>query len=141
MVREPSVTSRMMASVKNKNSKAEVALRKELHAYGLRFRLHPSNVFGRPDIVWRQRKIAVFVDGDFWHGNAWKLRGLSCLGDLFPSRRDWWVQKIRRTQERDQEVNSKLLAEGWTVIRLWESEILASPQAAARKVEQARRNH
>ena len=83
--------------------------------------------------------MAVFVDGDFWHGNAWRLRGLACLEDLFPTNRDFWVPKIRRNIERDQEVTATLVADGWVVARVWESEVLADPAAAADRVERALR--
>jgi DNA mismatch endonuclease (patch repair protein) len=129
----------MMAAVRNKDSKAELALRRDLHARGLRFRLHARDVPGRPDLVIRKYRLAVFVDGDFWHGNAWRLRGLARLEDQFPSNRDFWVPKLRRTIERDKEVTAALKAKGWTVIRLWESEVLADPPAAADRVEHALR--
>ena len=134
--RDPTVTSRMMAAVRNKNSKAELALRRELHARGVRYRLHAKDVFGRPDLVIRKYRLAVFVDGDMWHGNpaAWVARGLSSMEAMFPTHTDWWVVKVRRTQVRDAEVNSSLEREGWTVIRLWESGILADVGAAADKV-------
>ena len=135
--RDQAVTSRMMAAVRNKNSKAEIALRRALHARGVRYRLHARDVFGRPDLVNRSRKLAVFVDGDMWHGNEHLRRGLSNLTDLFPTRTEWWVAKIERNMERDQEVNRRLMSDGWTVVRLWESEVLHDPQKASEKVLQA----
>jgi DNA mismatch endonuclease, patch repair protein len=123
-----------MARVKSKDSKAELALRRELHARGVRFRLHAADVVGRPDVVIRRAKLAVFVDGDFWHGNAWRLRGLPSLEALFPNRTEWWVSKIQRTMRRDEEVTSALENAGWTVVRLWESDILNDSRAAAERV-------
>jgi DNA mismatch endonuclease (patch repair protein) len=83
--------------------------------------------------------LAVFVDGDMWHGNPEEVqrRGRKNLADLFPSRTEWWVAKIQRNMERDREVTETLQREGWIVIRLWEHDILADPDAAARKVLQA----
>jgi DNA mismatch endonuclease (patch repair protein) len=129
----------MMAAVHNKDSKAELRLRRALHAAGLRYRLHASDVPGRPDIVIRSRRLAVFVDGDMWHGNPEevKRRGRESLADLFPSRTEWWVAKIERNVTRDREVTEKLHREGWTVVRLWEHDVLVDPAAAARKVLQA----
>jgi DNA mismatch endonuclease (patch repair protein) len=135
--RDPAVTSRMMAAVRNKDSKAELALRRQLYARGLRYRLHARDLPGRPDLVVRKYRLAVFVDGDFWHGNAWKVRGLARFEDQFPSNRDFWVAKIRRNMQRDQEVTATLVANGWTVVRLWESDVLASPAAAADRVQGA----
>src|ERR1700737_3098564 len=100
----------MMATVRSKNSRAEIALRSELHRRGIRFRLHGRDVMGRPDLIWRRRRIAVFVDGDMWHGNigTWKARGLSSMEEMFPNRTQWWVAKVRRTQARDAEVTAQL---------------------------------
>jgi DNA mismatch endonuclease (patch repair protein) len=127
----------MMAAVRGKDTKAEVALRRALHRRGLRYRLHASDVLGRPDIVIRSRRLAVFADGDMWHGNAWRLRGLSRLEEMFPTNTEFWTKKIRRNIERDREVTARLTEEGWTVVRLWESDILTDPDAAAAKVLEA----
>ena len=124
----------MMSAVRSKDSKAELALRKALHGKGMRFRLHASDVPGKPDIVIRSKRLAVFADGDMWHGNAWRLRGLRRVEDMFPNNTEFWVEKIRRNMERDCEVTHQLEEEGWTVVRIWESEILADPDAAAEKV-------
>jgi DNA mismatch endonuclease (patch repair protein) len=137
--RDPAITSRMMAAVRGKDTKAEMALRRALHRRGLRFRLHAKDVPGRPDIVIRSRRLAVFADGDMWHGNAWRLRGLDRLEDMFPNNTEFWTKKIRRNMERDREVTAQLAERGWTVVRLWESDILADPEAAATKVLDALR--
>jgi DNA mismatch endonuclease, patch repair protein len=128
-----------MAAVKAKDSAAELALRSELHRRGRRFRLHPRDLTGRPDLVFRGRKVAVFVDGDFWHGNSWRLRGLPNLEAQFPTRTEWWTTKIRRNMERDAEVSSVLEGSGWHVVRVWESEVLADVSAVADCVEDALR--
>ena len=135
--RDALVTSRMMAAVRSKDSKAEMALRRELHRLGIRYRVHARDVFGCPDIVWRAKKVAVFVDGDMWHGRAWKTRGLSRLEDMFPTNTDWWANKIRGNQRRDRQVTKQLRHDGWRVVRLWESDVLASPPRAARRVLKA----
>ena len=129
----------MMAAVRSKDSKAELALRRELHARGMRYRLHARDVPGRPDLVIRSRRLAVFVDGDMWHGNEHRRRGMTSMAELFPTRTDWWVAKIERNMQRDQEVNEQLAADGWTVIRIWESEVLADPAKAADRVLDALR--
>jgi DNA mismatch endonuclease, patch repair protein len=137
--RDPAVTSRMMAAVRNKGSKAELALRRELHRRGLRYRLHVGGLPGRPDLVLSRFHLVVFVDGDFWHGNAWRLRGLARFEDQFPTNTDFWVAKIRSNMRRDQEVTAALRAAGWRVLRVWESKILADPVAAADEVERVAR--
>jgi DNA mismatch endonuclease (patch repair protein) len=129
----------MMARVRNKDSKAELALRRALHAAGVRYRLHAPDVTGRPDLVIRSRRLAVFVDGDLWHGNPEEIRrrGRDSLADLFPTRTDWWVAKIERTVARDREVTEALEGSGWTVIRLWEHDVLRDPSGSAETVRQA----
>ena len=131
--RDPATTSRMMSAVRAKDTKPELALRRALHARGARYRLHPKDVLGRPDIVVRSRRLAIFVDGDLWHGNPeeWRRRGRESLADLFPTRTNWWVQKITRTVERDREVDRGLGEAGWSVIRIWASDVLRDPNAAA----------
>lgn len=134
--RDPAVTSRMMARVRHKDSRAELALRRALHAAGLRYRLHAPDVPGRPDLVIRSRRLAVFVDGDLWHGNPDEVRrrGRSSLAELFPTRTGWWVAKIERTVARDREVTATLCARGWTVVRLWEHDVLRDPGRCAERV-------
>ncbi len=89
---------------------------------------------GTPDIVIRSRRVAIFVDGDFWHGNAWRLRGLPDLASMFPTRTQWWVDKLTRNMDRDRRVNEDLEADGWCVIRQWESDVLADPERCAERV-------
>ena len=84
----------------------------------------------------------MFIDGDFWHGTAWKVRGFDSLEEMFPTRTEWWVDKIRRNQERDEEVNEALHEIGWDVLRFWESEVNDDPErvvdAVASVVDRAR---
>jgi DNA mismatch endonuclease (patch repair protein) len=115
-----------MAAVKSRDTSPELALRRALHGRGLRFRVNPGGVMGRPDIVNRSKRLAIFVDGDFWHGNPddWARRGYESMEAQFrPANRERWVAKLRRNMERDRNVTSQLEAEGWTVIRVWESEL------------------
>jgi DNA mismatch endonuclease (patch repair protein) len=134
--RDPAVTSRIMSRVKHKNTKPELALRRALHARGARYRLHAADVLGKPDVVVRWRKLAVFIDGDLWHGNPheWERRGRDTLADMFPSHTRWWVDKIERNVARDLFVTTQLRSMGWTVVRLWESDVMRDPAAAAAHV-------
>ncbi len=134
----------MMAAVRHKDSKAELALRRALHARGVRYRLHAKDVLGRPDLVIRKYRLAIFVDGDFWHGNAWRLRGLQRLEDLFPTNTEFWAAKIRRNMARDAEVTKVLENDGWTVVRVWESDVqadLGGTAAHVLEVIEAARRH
>lgn len=125
-----------MRSVRSKNTEPELLLRRAVHAKGGRFRIHAADVPGRPDMVVRARKVAVFVDGDLWHGNPaeWSRRGRADLADLFPNRTQWWVAKIERNIERDREVNRILNEAGWRVVRIWASDVMSDPDAAANRV-------
>jgi DNA mismatch endonuclease (patch repair protein) len=127
----------MMSAVKSTDTKAELALRRALHRRGVRYRLHAKDVFGHPDLVLRKYRIAVFVDGDMWHGNEHVRRGLPSMEAMFPTNTEFWLEKIRRNVERDQEVNSRLSSDGWTVLRFWATDVETEPVDAARVVEKA----
>ncbi|MGI8574610.1 MAG: very short patch repair endonuclease [Egibacteraceae bacterium] len=140
----PEVTRRVMQANKGRDTRPELTLRHELHARGLRYRLHPRDVPGCPDLVIRSIRLAVFLDGDMWHGNEHRRRGLDSLADLFPTRTDFWVSKIERNVQRDREVTRQLEQGGWTVVRVWESEVREDLSQVADRilgaVELARRN-
>lgn len=133
MSRRPEITSRIMSAVLNRDSTAELAVRRRLWINGLRYRLN-SKLPGKPDLVFPSQRIVVFIDGDLWHGNSWRVRGLPSLEAQFPSRTAWWVAKITRNMERDREVNEQLAAAGWTVLRFWESDALSDPNVVARLI-------
>lgn len=132
--RDPSITSRIMSAIKGKDSKAEILFRKRLFARGVRYRKNCVKLPGTPDVVIIWAKVAVFIDGDFWHGNSWKLRGLPDLASQFPNRTDFWVAKISRNIERDKAVTKTLRGMGWKVVRFWESTVLGAPDKCVDKV-------
>jgi len=107
-----------MQAVKNKNSKIETALAHSLWALGYRYRKNDKNIYGKPDICFRKYKIAIFVDGEFWHGKNWEIKK-----NDHKSNQAFWHQKIERNIARDIEVNKKLLDDGWKVLRFWGKEI------------------
>ena len=113
----------MMAAVKAKDTRPEMMLRRKLFSLGLRYRIHVRSLPGNPDVVFPPSRVAVFVDGDFWHGKGWKERGLSSFEEQFLSNRDFWVAKIRRNMERDREVGEVLSQTGWLVLRFLASEV------------------
>lgn len=135
MNRRPEVTSRIMAAVKPTNTGPELMLRRELHRRGLRYRV-TSKLIGKPDLVFGPARVACFVDGDRWHGNGWRLRGLAAFEDEFKhANSGFWKKKIERNIERDREVTRALTDQGWQVVRIWASEIERDPTAAADRVE------
>jgi len=137
--RDPQITSKIMAAVKNRGSKAELALGKAMWRAGLRYRKHPSGIHGKPDYAFPGKKVAVFCDGDFWHGLGWQERRFNTWDEQFQRVRnaEFWRQKIRRNMQRDEEVDEQLRSSGWTVVRLRESEILKGPDRCAAIVREA----
>jgi DNA mismatch endonuclease (patch repair protein) len=98
-------------------------------------------VLGHPDLVNRARKVAVFVDGDYWHGNPeeWQRRGYASLEDQFPiEKRAFWTEKITSNMRRDRQITDALTADGWHVIRIWESDIKTDLDAVIDRVATAR---
>lgn len=112
-----------MSSIPSKNTKPELLLRRALHSNGLRYRTNYKDLPGKPDIVFTKARLAVFVDGDFWHGHNWVIRGYESLEDELGRYSQYWKDKILRNIERDQEVNDMLEEMSWTVLRFWESDI------------------
>ena len=121
-----------MQQVKNKDSKIEVLLRKELWSRGIRYRKNVNRIYGKPDIVFIGKRIAVFCDSEFWHGYNWEERKKD-----FKSHQEFWIPKIERNMERDAEVTAKLESEGWTVIRFWGNEIKKNTAQCADIIEKA----
>ncbi len=107
-----------MQAVRSTGSKIEKTLAKALFAKGLRYRKNDRTVFGKPDLTFKKYKLAVFVDSEFWHGKDWDKRKFD-----HKSNQEFWLAKIERNIERDKEVNEKLIAEGWTVLRFWGKDI------------------
>lgn len=105
-----------MAAVKSKNTSPERVLRKALYADGIRgWRNHYKHAAGTPDLAWPALRVAIFVDGAFWHGHPSRHK---------PGRSGaYWDEKIARNVERDRRVDNALEGEGWTVLRVWDFEI------------------
>src|SRR5262245_57078120 len=118
---------RNMSAIRSRDNKTELALRRALHARGLRFRLHVATLYGRPDIIFPREKVAVFVDGDFWHARKLREQGAQALRESIrtPSQA-YWLSKFARRIERDDDVTRSLRADGWIVLRYWESEVKAA---------------
>ena len=110
---------RNMQRIRSKDTKPEVMLRKALWQHGIRYRKNYNKLPGSPDIVLTRQKIAIFVDGDFWHARYHK----DCPGEQIGSNQEYWKKKLTRNVERDAEVNDELTEMGWLVLRFWESDI------------------
>ena len=110
--------SRLMSKIRGKDTKPEVILRKTLWNIGLRYRKNVKKLPGKPDIVISKYRLIIFVDGEFWHGYNWAEKKTK-----IKSNRDFWIPKIERNMQRDEEINEQLKSMGWKVIRFWEQEV------------------
>lgn len=108
-----------MIGNKGNDTKPEILLRKALWHRGIRYRKNWRKLTGCPDIVLTRQKIAIFVDGDFWHARGYRDRPGSQIG----TNQSYWQKKLARNVERDREVNDQLTEQGWLVLRFWESDI------------------
>ena len=119
--------SKTMSKIRGKNSKPEMLLRKALWAKNVRFRLHRNDLIGKPDLLIEKYKLAIFVDGDFWHGYQWQQKKPK-------ANQTFWIPKIERNIQRDQFVNQKLTELGYTVMRFWEHEVKTNLNACINQV-------
>ena len=101
---------------------------------GLRYRKQ-GKLPGRPDFVFRRARVVVFCDSEFWHGYGWGTGARQS----FKKNRNFWISKIERNIARDEEVNRQLKADGWTVLRFWENEILNDTDSCVSQVKTALR--
>ena len=106
-----------MSRIKSKNTSIEQILGKAMWSAGLRYRKQCKDIYGRPDFCFKNKKLAIFCDSDFWHGKKF------LEGEKFKTNTDFWESKIKRNIERDKEVNEYLHQNGWIIIRLWEKQI------------------
>ena len=122
-----------MKYIHSKNTRIEVILRKALWNAGFRYRKNYDKLPGKPDIALTKYKIAIFCDGEFFHGKDWEVLKPKLEKGNNP---DFWIKKITRNQQRDDEVNKQLLFMGWTVIRFWGNEIKNNPEQCVKVVEE-----
>jgi len=117
-----------MVNVPSKDTSLEIAVRRAVHARGLRFRKQVRGLPGTPDLVFARPRVAVFVDGDFWHGwrfPAWRHK-------LTP----YWARKIERNRLRDRRNFARLRRRGWLVLRVWGHDVLADVERVADRIEE-----
>jgi DNA mismatch endonuclease (patch repair protein) len=119
------------ASSKKTDTRCELLLRRALWKAGFRYRKNVPDLPGRPDIVFSSSRVAVFSDGDFWHGRNWEARREKLSKGTNP---DYWIAKIQRNMERDRENTQQLEEMGWAVLRVWESEIHKDLPGVLRRV-------
>ncbi|MCM1101822.1 MAG: very short patch repair endonuclease [Clostridium sp.] len=122
-----------MSNIKNKDTGIELTLRKALWHKGYRYRKNDTSLPGKPDIVLGKYRIAIFCDSEFFHGKDWEVlkpqleRGKNA---------DFWIRKISKNRERDEEINKQLLYLGWTVIRFWGRDISRNVEQCVKVIEE-----
>ncbi len=127
----PEQRKKCMRANKSKGTKPELALAKAMWALGLRYRKNSGSIFGKPDFSFKKYKVAVFVDGEFWHGKDWEQKKAEIKGN-----REFWIAKIERNIQRDMEVTGYLKAEGWMVLRFWSNDVVKDTTSCAEKVKE-----
>ena len=126
----PSQRKKNMQHIRSKETVSEIKLRKALWHLGLRYRKNWRKLPGTPDIALTRQKIAIFVDGDFWHGRGHE----ASPGEQVGTNKAFWRRKLSRNIERDKEVNDALTESGWLVLRFWDSEIKKDLQSCVNKI-------
>ena len=127
----PEQRKKCMRSNKSTGTKPELVLAKAMWALGLRYRKNSGSIFGKPDFSFKKYKVAIFVDGEFWHGKDWEQKKAEIKGN-----REFWIAKIERNIQRDIEVTGRLKAEGWTVLRFWSNDVIKNTICCAEKVKE-----
>lgn len=118
--------SAIMRAIKGRGTKPEIQFAAAMVAAGLEFETQGQGLPGTPDFVFWDEQVAVFVDGDFWHGRVWRETGKAPVRN-----REMWLRKFERNIERDREVDGRLRSVGWTPLRVWESDVMKDAATAA----------
>ncbi len=117
-VHDPETRSYNMSQIRGKNTRPELIVRRYLHGLGFRYRLHDNNLPGSPDIVLPKHKVAIQIRGCFWHGHE------NCKYFKLPAtRKEWWLEKIQKTKQRDIDGDRRISEMGWNLIEIWECEL------------------
>ena len=124
---DPQTRSRMMSGIRARDTKPEMTVRRLLHAMGYRFRLHAKDLPGKPDIVFRRRRVAIFVHGCFWHRHP----DPDCkLAPMPKSRVEFWTAKLEGNRARDNANIASLEAMGWQVLVIWQCQLKVTERLA-----------
>lgn len=128
-------SAKASAAARGSSKKADTACEQVLRSFlweaGFRYRKNVSSLPGHPDVVFPKARVAIFCDGDFWHGRDWEARSQKLKAG---SNAEYWLAKIQRNMERDRETTARLEDMGWRVLRFWESEIKAGVQEVVQKI-------
>ena len=130
----PEQRKKNMRHIRSKNTEIECILRKALWKKGYRYRKHYTKIPGKPDIVLTKYKIAIFCDGEFFHGKDWEVQRKRIEKS---NNSDYWIRKIERNINRDEDVNRRLKAMGWVVLRFWGKDIKKNTESCINAIEEA----
>ena len=133
MSRDPEIVSKNMRKIHSKDTSIEIQLRKALWHKGYRYRKNYKALPGSPDIVLTKYKIAIFCDSEFFHGKDWEVLKPRLEQGKNP---EYWVKKIQRNIDRDDEKDKELLFQGWTVIHFWGKDIITNTDECVRVIEE-----
>jgi DNA mismatch endonuclease, patch repair protein len=122
--------SELMKKIRSSGTKPEVTLGKALWKKGYRYRKHYKKLPGKPDFVFVRYKIAIFIDGEFWHGFNWEEKK-----SKIKANRDYWIPKIEKNIKRDQQNNKLIKKMSWKVLRFWEKQITTDLDRCIKKIE------
>ncbi len=128
----PEQRSRNMRNIRSKDTQIEIILRKALWKKGYHYRKNCKAIPGSPDIALTKYKIAIFCDGEFFHGKDWEVLKPKLKKS---NNSEFWINKISRNREKDDEINKKLLFEGWTVVRFWGNDIKKNTDECVQVIE------
>ena len=128
----PEARHRIMSKVRSSNTSIELALRKALWHEGIRYRKNLASLPGRPDIAITKYRIAIFCDGEFWHGKNWDSKK-----DSIKTNRAYWLSKIERNIARDNKNEKKLFSMGWVVFRFWGEDISKHLNECVNEIKEA----
>lgn len=129
----PAQRKKNMQHIKAQDTKIEIQFRRELWKRGYRYRKNYQKLPGRPDIVLTKYKIAIFCDGEFFHGKDWEVLKYRLEKS---TNSEYWIKKISRNRERDEQINRELIFMGWTVIRFWGKDIKKNVDECVRVIEE-----
>ena len=129
MTRDPKIVSKNMSKIHSKDTSIEIQLRKALWHKGYRYRKNDKRLPGSPDIAILRHRIAVFVDGEFWHGKDWETRK-----SRLKRNREYWIEKIEENMARDVRVDRELRELGWTPIHFWSKDVIKNTDACIAEI-------
>ncbi|PIF32434.1 T/G mismatch-specific endonuclease [Flavobacterium sp. 9] len=128
----PEQRSKLMGAIRSTNTKDEVRLAKALWALGYRYRRNNKTVFGKPDFTFKKIKLAIFVDGEFFHGKNWDIDR-----NRIKTNSEFWIKKIERNIQRDIEVNTYLESQNWKILRFWSNDIKKNLDSCVLEIQNA----